>query len=210
MAKSSDSPQIAGHLTVQDWLERKSALECHPTSELWQKTFEEFLEKRLRTRYLDPVEMLATSGKNDGEGFLIVSIQCALIEFLAALRSGKAYRHLSNGETLGPYEYASSIRLFVCFLSSERPFSDWFPSNRKAETFYKNIRCGLLHEARTKGGWRIKTSREACIDHENKIIDRDKLQNAINDYIHNYGKRLKEDPDLQVAFIRKFDHLCGP
>ena len=76
--------------------------------------------------------------------------------------------------------------------------------------FYKNVRCGLLHEAHTKGGWTIwaKSPEGAIVNKDKKIIYRDNFKKAFNVYIDCYGKKLLTDTDLQKAFIRKFDFIC--
>jgi len=55
---------------------------------------------------------------------------------------------------LGKYEYSDSGNMFVQFLSNRKPFSNVFDKKLGRE-FYANVRCGLLHEARTKDGWTI-------------------------------------------------------
>lgn len=170
------------------------------------ETYEEFLEERLYARYLNPIDLL--KGQTNGEGFAIVSIQCAHIEFLAALKVGKNYRFPQNGQQLSEHEYSRSKDLFCGFLSSSEPFKAWFDSADVAVDFYASVRCGLLHEARTKDGWRIKASGDVAIDYDNKVVYRNQLNGTITDYLSLYKEKLKSDAELQAAFIRKFNHLC--
>lgn len=148
------------------------------------------------------------NGTYQGEGFSIVSIQCALIEFLAATHSGLAYRFLKAGEVLGPYEYSMSRQLFVDFLQRVPPFSGVFTTPAIATEFYGSVRCGLLHEATTKNGWRIHACGPAAIDAAKKIVFRNQLQTLILSYVEDFGAKLPEDEDLQAAFLRKFDRLA--
>ena len=83
-----------------------------------------------------------------------MAIQCSLIEFLEATRLGKTYRRPTKAQPLGQYEYFTSGDVFAAFSFKRSPFSKTF-NEEAAEDFYLNVRCGLLHEARTKGGWRI-------------------------------------------------------
>ena len=87
-------------------------------------------------------------------GSRILAIQCTLVEFLESTVQGVTYRYLRRGETLGPHEYSSSSDLFVNFLCKRDPFARDF-SEALAKEFYAGVRCGLLHEARTKNGWKV-------------------------------------------------------
>jgi hypothetical protein len=71
------------------------------------------------------------------------------------------------------------------------------------------VRCGLLHEARTKNDWTIsaKSYKGLIADPQKKIVYRDNFQDAILQFIEDYGARLVKDKELQAAFVRKFDKL---
>ena len=208
MADDKHDYCIAGNLRPADWKKRKSELNNGGSNELWEKTFNEFLEKRISLRYLKPIKIIQDNAKLQGEGFTIVSIQCALIEFLAALIIGKNYKYTRCGKSLTQYEYSNSNELFCNFLVSEEPFKNWFLNKDSAKNFYENVRCALLHEARTKNGWRILASGDKGVDVQKKIVWRNALQGAIEGYIQSYGQLLKQDKSVQEAFIRKFDHLA--
>ncbi|WP_114217099.1 hypothetical protein [Ochrobactrum sp. 3-3] len=198
---------IAGKLTADDWRAFKASLVVGGGSTLWATAFEDYFRQRLHLRYLRPIELLQSNGTWEGEGFSIVSIQCALIEFLAATRKGENYRHLKRGETLGPHEYNRSGDLFRKFLTTVKPFDTWFTEGAAAD-FYASVRCALLHEARTKNGWRIWVTGSVPVDTAKKTVFRDTLQRTILDYVESYGKALLTDQPLQEAFVRKFDNLA--
>jgi len=206
-----DNTRIAGQKTVANWKAMRARLDGCKEAKVWKEAFNDYFEARLDSRYFMPIEALQTVQKYDGEGFAIVTIHCSLIEFLASTVEGLTYRHVpddSKKEELGEFEYSSSSQLFVRFLRQQNPFKDMFSSNNKANDFYANVRCGLLHEARTKGGWRIRADGEVAIDTNRKVIDRNKLQDAFRQFIESYGKQITHDAKLQPAFIRKFDALC--
>lgn len=215
---------IAGNLKRNDWVKRKGELEIGGAHDAWTGVFNDFLRKRLETRYLEPIDTILGVAKNQrgvssinegeipaknvGEGFSIVTIQCALIEFLAALKKGINF---NDEAPVCKFEYYKSGPVFFDFLQKEEPFNKWFSNEKKAKDFYKNVRCGLMHEAGTKGGWRIRASCDVGsvgIDTEKKIVFRDALQVAIEKYICAYGVLLQTDRDIQAAFIRKFNHLA--
>lgn len=121
------------------------------TSEDWKSAVSIFSE-RLQNFYINPIRTL-TSG-NTGEGFPIVTVQCALIETFAAFKKGKVYDRKVSED--GIY-YKESGKLFVDFLESEQLFSKNFNGdNPKADKFYADVRCGLMHETKTKKDWIIR------------------------------------------------------
>ncbi|WP_271893358.1 hypothetical protein [Candidatus Phyllobacterium onerii] len=207
MSIEGSKTYIAGRLSGEDWKRLKEKLAIGGEQEAWASAYEDYFLQRLKLRYLDPIKVLDHQGAWEGEGFSIVSIQCALIEFLSATRRGEKYRFLKRGETLGPHEYSSSSALFQDFLSSVPPFSSTF-DDASAKEFYQSIRCALLHEARTRNGWRLWVSGTRPIDLIQKIVYRKALQAAISLYLEDYGTAILSDPALQAAFIRKFDDLA--
>lgn len=205
--------KIADQLTVADWKAMKSKL-VPGKSDNWKYAFNLFFMKRIKTRYFEPIRLLQDHGENKGEGFSIVALQCSLIEFLASTRTGKNYKHgATEEERRNQNKYSSSQLVFTKFLRDYLPFKDY--SSNLAGCFYTHVRCALLHEARTKGNWKIL----ADAPDNKKIVDviektgektlyRNNLQKAFKEYIDNYGKELVECKELQKAFIRKFDYLC--
>ena len=72
------------------------------------------------------------------------------------------------------------------------------------------MRCGLLHEARTKNRWRIKKKDPtgAIVDANQRILFRDNFHDALLRFIEWYKGSLTSNRALQEAFLRKFDSLC--
>ena len=199
---------IAGSLTADDWAARKVVLATGSASD-WGSAFNDFFLQRLQLRYLDPIKVLQENGSCLGEGFSIVAIQCSLVEFLESSFQGKNYKWLSQGQLLGAHEYSVSKDIFVSFLSNRPPFSGIF-TIASARDFYVNVRCGLLHEARTKNGWKIWAydSSGAIADTTSRVVYRDNFQEGLLNYIQQYGQDLQTDKALQEAFVRKLDGLC--
>jgi len=85
-------------------------------------------------------------------------------------------------------------------------------ANGLAKEFYEKVRCGLLHEASTKGNWIIRTDNFSEF-HEyrepDNVIDRNIFELKIKEYLANYKAELLSDIDLQEAFIRKLNDLSG-
>jgi hypothetical protein len=199
--------EIAGGLTSDDWAETRSSLAvgCDPAQ--WRDAFDRFLKCRLELRYLKPIQTLRDNDTYSGEGFSISALQCTLIEFLTAINAGMNYRHRG---TASPHEYSQSGPLFREFLATQAPFDTHFNA-KSANDFYVNIRCGLLHEAATKDGWRIRgtSGNGRVIDPVTKIVFRNDLQDLIERFVEQFRVRIVSDRYLQAAFIRKFDDLSA-
>jgi len=110
--------------------------------------------------------------------------------------------------------------MFVRFLSEQNPFNRFFDRDT-AQDFYENVRCPLLHEARTRNGWSIwalnfdlgispeqKSKLASPIDPRQKIIFRDNLQKLFLQFVDDYGAKVISEVKLQEAFICKFDNLA--
>lgn len=208
--ENEHSEYIAGWKTVADWRDISQQLTVGANTDLWKLVAEEYYMARLELRYLSPIRLLQEHGTFLGEGFSIVAIQCTLLEFLESTVQGKTYRYLRHGEVLGAYEYSSSRDIFVKFLTLRPPFSNEF-DNDLAHDFYTGVRCGLLHEARTKNGWRIwaEDTESRIVDKDDKTVFRNNFQAALLRFIENYKLELINNPQYQEAFIRKFDSLCN-
>lgn len=208
MNRSADT-FVAGGKTDKDWAAFRPDLVAGADTATWEAAFEDYFRPRLTLRYLDPIKALQDNGTYQGEGFSIAALQCTLIEFLESCRRGLKYRYLRNGEKLAPNEYASSKDIFVTFLRDRDPFSNTFDES-SAVDFYASVRCGLLHEAQTKNGWKIRAKGPDCIvaNVNDRIVYRDNFQAALLSYVESYKSALLLDTTLQAAFLRKFDSLC--
>jgi hypothetical protein len=134
-----------------------------------------------------------------------------LIEFLESTVQGVSYRYLRRGDTLGPYEYSSSSAIFKAFLTTRRPFAAEF-DEQLAESFYVGVRCALLHEARTRDGWRIHAEHpirgDQIVSATDKLLFRNGFQRALLEFIEKFGRDLSANRTMQEAFVRKFNSIC--
>ena len=198
---------LSGTDTAERWRDLCGKLDSQSGAGPWEEAFA-FLERRLKTRYLEPIRVMQTKLQRQGEGFAIVSLHCALIEFLAAFLGGRHYVPGRTDPAWNDYAYKDSSGLFVRFLREQQPFAGWFGTKAEGEDFYFNVRCGLLHEAMTKGQWRINISGPRGIDVARRVVYRDTLQQAIEDWLAAYEGRLMNEPALREAFIRKLNHVA--
>ena len=183
---------------------------------------------RLDRKFFNPIEELIKQKKQEGEGFTIVTTQCALIESLASFRTGQIFNHKKNGNS-PKYEYNESKKMFVNFLNKDSIFENNFWSfiggklkkntPFSADKFYSDVRCGLMHEARTKNEWFINTTKKS-IKTEKIFLEKDgdkvkilrsilhyRLKEAVDSYCSELKENNKESEKLRKFFGRKLDHL---
>jgi hypothetical protein len=208
--------KIAGKRTDKHWFAMKRRLQSQPTPRLWNSAFRSFYRTRIDTRYLDPIASIERTDTRTGEGFAIAALFCTLVEFLESCERGDNFRYRRRGDPpLQRHEYdqGQAAGYFKAFFRTRTPFDSSFPA-ALVDSFYQDVRCGLLHEARTKGGWVISSTKSgsALVSQNGGRIKlfREELIRSLNIYFVDYRRRLMIDPGTQQAFIRKFDHLCNP
>lgn len=80
---------LSGTETAETW--RAPACNSTRPREMVRGWLLAFLKRRLETRYLEPIRAMQCHLNQQGEGFAIVSLQCALVEFFAALVEGRHF-----------------------------------------------------------------------------------------------------------------------
>jgi hypothetical protein len=109
----------------------------------WPKAIE-ILEARIHERFIDPVDhlMAAEEARPPLErrfGFVILAVDCLLVETLGAFREG-----LETTE-------GSSKATFCGFLTTRPLLSKQFATWDVGRRFYEDFRCGILHQAEIGG-----------------------------------------------------------
>jgi hypothetical protein len=132
-----------------------------------------------------------------------------LIEFLESCLQGINYKYCRPGQKPGPFGYSESLAVFRSFLTTRDPFKRDFDA-ALAEDFYRKVRCGVLHEARTYGTWLVHDwhSSGRCVEPATPILYRDNLQKGIEAFASAYAAMVPANADLKSAFVRKFENLC--
>lgn len=83
--------KIAGYKTIKDWVSTSNKLKPSYNNH-WEEAFT-FFEKRIYTRYINPINAIINLKKNNGEGFAVVNLQCSLIETIESFISGIIHNH---------------------------------------------------------------------------------------------------------------------
>lgn len=176
--------KISEKFTNTDWANLNLV---NDNSENWQKAIS-IIEDRFNSRFFNQINRFE---KNEFSGFLIMAIDCLLIETLMQFYLGKE----STDDT-----YSKQWLSFKDFLRNSEQFKSEFNTDEKCHVFYKHFRCGLLHQAQTKEGSRIKiyqTSMLTLIDPANVerglLIDRKEFHKRLTREFQDYLERLRKN-----------------
>jgi len=169
----------------------------------WESAIEIF-KLRISSRYLEPVDLLIKCDENRSPidrryGFSILAIDCLLIETLQSFIEG-----LTNTK-------GKSSKMFINFLTQRQSFKQHF-NKEEAKKFYKEIRCGILHQAEIMGDnllWSIGSLKGENLD-GTPYINRTKFHNLIKKEIDLYCNELKNQDNLILRknFRKKMDFIA--
>jgi len=207
------------------WIAIKRSLNSYDVDESWEQGFELF-RKRILKKFIEPIDAIIELKNHHGEGFAIVTIQCALIETFSAFKYGKIYNHRYHEGVDPGYQYNDSREIFVKFLRNENIFEGhfWiFEAGGKvpdkpfsANDFYSNVRCALMHEGKTRKNWTINVKPRSLPvgvflseSRGKKKIYRTVLQRSLKKYLNDYidELRIEGNSELRKYFAREMDHL---
>jgi hypothetical protein len=149
-----------------------------------------FLKDRYKERFFEPLKLMRNAANNEqGYGFSIMALSSLLIESLQSYRHGWPCTDKTEVERLhchhipAEYEVPKSERptsvgeVFRNFFK-DTEWANLFPGVDGSE-FYNNIRNGLLHQAQTKNGWRIRKCEPKLWDSRTRTLDRDRFAEAL-------------------------------
>lgn len=154
-----------------------------------QNAIAAFIEQRFTERYLTPIQV-DPSKKN---GFTIMAVSCLMIEAIECFARGWGQ---SNGR---------SRKAFKGFFSRWPAFESFVPV---ADEFYEHIRCGILHQAETTGGWRIRRSGPMLLE---KTINATAFANSLRLVLRQYADQLRESEwqsEIWTALRAKMKTIC--
>lgn len=180
------------------------------TSEHWCKanksndwdTMVQIFRDRVDGRYLNFIRNMK---EQPYSGFAVMTLGCALLETLHQFYKGYEDTPRKKSEDF-----------YVEFLTkSSFVFKDHFKDNTKqARTFYDHFRCGLIHQAETKGGSKILRKKNDLLFEATKgglIVYRDTFVDLLIQEIDCYIGCLNNnnDPIYRENFITKMKHICN-
>lgn len=133
------------------------------------------------TKVIDGSEVVEELNEFNTEfksGFAIMSNCCLLIEVISTYFEGQNESAKSGPETFNAVfrkaqKYSNDLRFF------------------ENKPFYKNIRCGLLHQGETYGKFKIRRN-GILFDEPNFTINAKLFCDKLNDFLQSYMQELKE------------------
>ena len=197
-APNRDDVEIAPGVKASAWLALRLG---DAMSKDWRRAIR-IVDRRIRTRYLDPVELLLRAEKHARYrwrfGFTILAVDCLLVETLEAFRLGL------------PNSVNGSKEMFRRFLTEQPRFKDHFDRPR-AEAFYDFVRCGILHQAEVRGGWKVRAVGPLLTPQVrgfrvNRTEFHERLAAEFNDYKTELQDRTAVE--LRSNLRAKMDHIC--
>jgi hypothetical protein len=156
-----------------------------------QKAIAEAIRRRFSERYVAPV-----SQPPHRHGFAMMAISCLMIEAFESFRQGWA---TSNGQ---------SKAAFCFFFDRASIFTEL---RGHAQEFYKNVRCGILHQAETTGGWTI-ARRGRIFDPDTLTINAalflKNLQRVLDEFCDELHTSDWDSPEWKNV-RKKMDAICA-
>jgi hypothetical protein len=105
-----------------------------------KKIFLKIIFHRLYNRYFRPLNNIFPTRRRSG--FLMMAAGCLVIEAYQSFRQGREYTR----------DRGAGMECFENFFGNNQAFNRLSPFS---EDFYKNIRCGILHQAETYEDWKV-------------------------------------------------------
>lgn len=166
----------------------------------WEKAIS-ILEKRIFERYIEPIDKLIELEKNISPinkkyGFIILATDCMILENIQCFYDGKED---SN---------RMSEKVFIKFLTQRENFKNYFNKD-SASSFFKNFRCGILHQLETYKNSKIwSVGKMVNVNENGMTINRTEFHNNIKKEVTVYIEKLRQETELRQNFKNKMDFIC--
>ena len=131
-----------------------------------------FVFNRLFSRYIRPYSLNNRDDKSKYKnGFSIMASLCLLVETLQSFKNGWGDSDKKSGKA------------FEEFFNNKLHFKEL---KQKGSIIYKNIRCGILHQGETTGGWKITREGQKLYDNKTNTLDAvlfaERMELSLSDY----------------------------
>jgi hypothetical protein len=155
----------------------------------------QFIHDRFTERYIAPLQ--PKMPKSLRNGFCTMAVSCLMIEALESFWQG-----LPNTKSKG-----ASRGAFASFFDRSDNLKELRPY---AGEFYTHVRCGILHQAETTGGWKIR--RRGVLFHSNTLtLNAARFHDELGRCLDTYRSALEREPldsPLWIAFKTKMKAIC--
>jgi len=208
--------------TIEDYLSLN--LNENSSNDEWGKGIDIFLS-RIQGRFLGAIELLLEDPQRNG--FAIMALNCLLIETLHQFVVGEN----ETGSLFPNHMLRVHWRIYSRFLTFILP--NVFTTQKMAEKFYGDIRCGILHSAQTKGNSYLFFDNSNVIEmfnnhsigvnvveFSNRLRESifqycDNLLNSNIDYLSEYICRYQQyghvyfESNIRLNFVSKMNYICN-
>jgi hypothetical protein len=143
------------------------------------KEIAEFLYERHFRRYIKPFTYDSKDYRSKYKnGFSMMASYCLLIETIEGFYRG--------------WPKSRSELAFLKFFTRDKHFSE-FSIDDIPTQFYKNVRCGILHQGETTGGWLIsREDKDPLLNKNNKTINATKFGEKLLESLEDHKNELKQ------------------
>lgn len=176
----SDSTKLSNSITVARYKELEAAGD--------RKTLSQFFVERFDERYFQPIET-----SQNKHGFTVLAVACLVIETLESFYQGC------------PDTKNASTKMFRDFLARDTDLKVLAGGN---DWFYKDIRCGILHQGESRGGWRILRS-GPLFDAKAKTLNATAVLRSLRKEVLQYAQRIQTDEQVWKNFRKKMGAVCA-
>lgn len=176
----SDSTKLSSSTTVACYKRLEAANN--------RKALGQFFVERFDERYFRPIE-----DSTSKHGFTILAIACLVIEALESFYQGL------------PDTKSVSKKMFQDFFARDTALKSLAGGN---DWFYNDIRCGILHQSESRGGWRV-LRRGPLLNVQAKTINATAIVCALKLDVRQYALKIQTDEQLWRNFCKKMSTVCA-
>jgi hypothetical protein len=173
-----------------------------PDSADWDAAVD-ILSARINDRYIAPVDFLISSEASKPPsdrrfGFTVLAVDCMLVETFGAFIEGLLDTKGKSKET------------FCKVLRRRTLFASEFSTDAVAEKFYKQFRCGILHQTESGGESKVWSVGPMLIVNGNAVtVNRNRFHDCLKSEFQSYLAELRDpkNSSLQQKFRKKMDFI---
>lgn len=177
-----DNTKLSSSVTVRQYREFRDNENRDGIADL---IYERFYE-----RYLEPFKNNPAK-----HGFSMMASGCLMTEALYCYKKGRKQAGEAGGTAFNNF-FSESVALKV--------FGGY------GDEFYKNVRCGILHQGETYDGWKV-LRKGNLFQQSDKTVNATKYLNALERELKHFTGFLKNEPFKSKSWkgvIKKLNHVC--
>lgn len=161
-----------------------------------KKEIADFVHNRLYERYIEPFENYESTPDEPKMGFIIMASMSLLIETIQSFKQGYVETSEISKEVFNSFWDDGKVKKAFNINNAQK--HEFIISKKTG--FYKNIRCGILHQGETTGGWIINTNNgQEAIDFQRRNINAALFLKKMKSILEDYKEELKDENKLQTS-----------